>query len=64
MELCIVVPHVDYQRLRRDRLGESSAEIHPHVEVVRERQCERFSKIESLTIVSNSNLRVAEVRLF
>jgi magnesium chelatase family protein len=62
MDIHIEVPRVDYQKLSSDRLGEASADIRAHVEAARERQCVRFAK--SVNMVSNSDMRVAEVRQF
>ncbi len=53
---------MDYDKLRSDRLGESSADIRARVEAARARQRVRFA--DSVNIVSNSDMRVAEVRQF
>ena len=53
---------MDYEKLRSDRLGESSAEVRARVEAARERQRVRFAN--SVNIASNSDMRVAEVRQF
>ncbi len=55
---------MDYQKLSSDRLGESSEAIRPRVEAARQKQRERFSKIQSSNIVANSDMRVAEIRQF
>jgi magnesium chelatase family protein len=52
---------VDYEKLSSDRLGESSASIRKRVQAARKRQRVRF---EGTDVVSNSNMRVAEVRKF
>ncbi len=62
MDIHIEVPRVDYEKLRSDRLGESSADIRARVEAARARQRSRFA--DSVNIVSNSDMRVAEVRQF
>jgi magnesium chelatase family protein len=53
---------VDYEKLSGDRLGESSADIRARVESARARQRVRFA--DAAGIVSNSDMRVAEVRQF
>ena len=62
IDIHIEVPRVDYEKLRSDRLGESSADIRARVESARERQRVRFA--DCVGIVSNSDMRVAEVRQF
>jgi magnesium chelatase family protein len=51
---------VDYEKLSSDRLGESFADIRARVESARARQRVRFA--EAVNVVSNSDMRVAEVR--
>ena len=55
------VPHMDYKKLSKDRLGELLASIWERVQAARERQRIRF---EGTDIVYNSDMRVAEVRKF
>jgi magnesium chelatase family protein len=55
---------VDYEKLRSDRLGESSETIRQRVEAARQRPRERFSKIKSLNVIANADMRVGEVRQF
>jgi magnesium chelatase family protein len=62
MDIHIEVPRVDYEKLSSDRLGESSADIRARVESARARQRVRFA--EAVNVVSNSDMRVAEVRQF
>ena len=62
IDIHIEVPAVDYEKLTSDRLGESSADIRARVQAARERQRLRFTN--SVGIVSNSDMRVAEVRKF
>jgi magnesium chelatase family protein len=62
IDIHIEVPRVDYDKLRSDRLGESSAEVRARVEAARDRQRQRFSS--SVNIACNSDMRVAEVRQF
>ena len=62
MDIHIEVPRVNYEKLSSDRLGESSADIRARVESARARQRLRFA--EAVNVVSNSDMRVAEVRQF
>ena len=62
MNIHIEVPRVDYEKLSSDRLGESSSDIRARVQSARERHLLRFS--DSVNIISNSDMRVAEVRQF
>ncbi len=62
IDIHIEVPSVDYEKLSSDRLGESSSDIRARVQSARERQLLRFS--DSVNIISNSDMRVAEVRQF
>ncbi len=62
IDIHIEVPRVDYEKLRSDRLGESSADIRARVEAARDRQRKRFAN--SVDIASNADMRVAEVRQF
>ena len=62
MDIHIEVPRVDYEKLSSDRLGESSADIRARVESARARQRVRFA--EAVNVVSNSDMRVTEVRQF
>jgi magnesium chelatase family protein len=69
IDIHIEVPRVDYAKLSSDRLGEASANIRQRVQAARQRQLERFSSqsreaLHSSGIVSNADMRVAEVRQF
>jgi len=62
---------VDYQKLSSDRLGESSDAIRKRVQSARDCQTARFTnpdskktKHESMNVVSNADMRVAEIRQF
>jgi magnesium chelatase family protein len=57
----IEVPRVDYEKLRSDRLGESSASIRERVQAARECQRVRFGGTD---IACTSDMRVTEVRQF
>src|SRR5262245_52391188 len=60
----IEVPSVDYEKLNGDRLGESSETIRKRVQVARNIQLARFSKIGSSNIVANADMHVGEIRQF
>ena len=62
IDIHIEVPSVDYEKLSSDRLGESSSDIRSRVQSARERQRLRF--VNSVDIINNSDMRVAEVRKF
>ena len=63
-DIHIEVPCVDYEKLSGDRLGETSEAIRKRVQVARNIQLVRFSKIESSKIVANADMRVGEIRQF
>ncbi len=64
IDIHVEVPRVDYAKLSSARLGEASAEIRKRVQAARQRQLERFARIEAANIVCNADMRVAEVRQF
>ncbi|MEW6403755.1 MAG: ATP-binding protein [Chloroflexota bacterium] len=72
IDIHIEVPRVDYEKLRGDRLGESSVSIRQRVQVAREIQRARFSnpstgsgqRLQSSDIVCNADMRVGEIRQF
>ena len=71
IDIHIKVPRVDYQKLSSDRLGESSEAIRKRVQAARDRQTARFTnfdskktKHESMNVISNADMRVAEIRQF
>ena len=51
-------------QLGSDRLGESSETIRKRVQAARDLQHQRFSKDGSSDIISNADMRVAEIRQF
>jgi len=57
----IEVPHIDYQKLTDDRLGESSANAQSRVEAARDRQQQHFHGIK---IHSNNEMIPTLVRKF
>jgi magnesium chelatase family protein len=66
IDIHIEVPRVDYEKLSGDRLGETSEVIRQRVQAARERQTARFANLNSrnANIVSNADMRVAEIRQF
>ena len=58
------VPRVDYEKLRGDRLGESSETIRARVQASRDIQNKRFSSNGASDIVCNADIRVGEIRQF
>jgi magnesium chelatase family protein len=64
IDIHIEVPRIDYEKLSADRVGETSASIHAHVQAARDLQTRRFSNIESSDIVCNADMRVGEIRQF
>lgn len=70
IDIHIEVPHVDYEKLSSDRLGESSAAIRLRVEVARQIQRKRFAGLnhedgaKGNSITCNTDMRIAEVRKF
>ena len=71
IDIHIKVPRVDYQKLSSDRLGESSEAIRKRVQAARDRQTARFTNLdskktkhESMNVISNADMRVAEIRQF
>ncbi len=61
IDIHVEVPRVEYEKLSSDRLGEASAVIRERVLRARERQQARFA---ALDIISNAEMRPAEVREF
>ena len=66
IDIHIEVPRVQYEKLSDARLGESSAEIRARVETARDRQRQRFKGNEETSgdVLSNADMRPAEVRKF
>jgi len=63
IDIQIEMPRVDYEKLSRDRLGESSESIRARVQMARGLQTKRFSNNAS-DIVCNADMRVGEIRQF
>jgi len=64
IDIHIEIPRVDYEKLSNDRLGETSESIRKRVQATWNIQLARFSKIGSLNIVANADMRVGEIRQF
>lgn len=62
IDILIEVPRVDYEKLSRDRMGETSDTIRKRVQAAREVQNKRFGGLTN--IVCNADMRIAEVRKF
>ena len=63
IDIHIEVPRVDFEKLSDNRRGESSETIRSRVEKARQKQRERFAKIDN-GVMTNADMRVAEVRQF
>ncbi len=61
VDIFIEVPHVDYEKLADDKLGEPSAQVQPRVKAARSRQLERFA---GTRLTHNAEMTPAEVREF
>jgi magnesium chelatase family protein len=61
VNIFVEVPHIDYEKLADDRLGESSAKVQKRVEAARSIQRRRF---EGTAIASNAEMTPTEVREF
>ena len=61
VDIFIEVPHVDYEKLADDRLGEPSREVRGRVEAARSRQLERF---KGTKLTGNAEMTPTEVREF
>ena len=60
IDIHVEVPHVDYEKLAGNSLGESSASVRTRVEAARERQRERFAGTK---MYANADMGPAEVRV-
>ena len=59
MDIFIEVPHIDYEKLADDRLGEPSENVQARVVAARARQTER---LKGTGLTTNADLTAAEVR--
>ena len=64
IDIHIEVPHVDYEKLRGDRMGETSESIRARVQAARNIQLARFAGNSLSDIVCNADMRVGEIRQF
>ena len=65
IDIHVEVPRVDYEKLSGDRLGETSETIRERVQAARDKQRERFSKLDSKhPVFCNADMRVGEIRQF
>ncbi|HEX2698286.1 MAG TPA: ATP-binding protein, partial [Anaerolineales bacterium] len=64
IDIHVEVPRVEYQKLSDDRLGEPTEMIRQRVQAARDIQRQRFADVDSLSIVCNADMRVAEIRQF
>ncbi|MFC1916097.1 YifB family Mg chelatase-like AAA ATPase [Chloroflexota bacterium] len=61
VDIFIEVPHIDYEKLTDDRLGEPSDKVQTRVKAARSRQLERF---EGTRLTCNAEMTPTEVREF
>ena len=61
MDIFVEVPHIDYEKLADDRLGEKSDKVQTRVKAARSRQRERFN---GTRLTSNTEMTPIEVREF
>jgi magnesium chelatase family protein len=69
IDIHIEVPRVDFEKLSSDRVGETSASIRRRVQAARDIQTQRYSNTrnsnsDSLNIMCNADMRLAEIRKF
>ncbi len=61
VDIFVEVPHIDYEKLTDERLGEPSRVVQERVTAARRRQLQRF---ENTNLTSNSEMTPAEIREF
>jgi magnesium chelatase family protein len=61
VDIFIEVPHIDYEKLADDRLGEKSERVQARIETARARQLERF---RGTKLTGNAEMTPSEVREF
>ena len=61
VDIFVEVPHIDYEKLADDRLGEKSEKVQARVKAARSRQQKRF---EGTRLASNTEMTPTEVREF
>ena len=61
VDIFVEVPHIDYEKLSDDRLGETSDKVQTRVKAARSRQLKRF---EGTRLTCNAEMTPAEIREF
>ncbi len=61
VDIFVEVPHIDYEKLTDDRLGERSEKVQARVTAARSRQLKRFKETR---LTSNNEMTPAEIREF
>jgi magnesium chelatase family protein len=61
VDIFVEVPHIDYEKLTDDRLGERSDKVQARVNAARSRQLKRFKET---ILASNSDMTPTEIREF
>ena len=61
VDIFVEVPHINYEKLADDRLGEQSEKVQGRVKTARSQQLKRF---EGTTLTSNAEMTPTEVREF
>jgi magnesium chelatase family protein len=61
VDIFVEVPHIDYEKLTDDRLGEPSEKVRDRVTAARARQLQRFKESR---LTSNAEMTPAEIREF
>jgi magnesium chelatase family protein len=73
IDIHVDVPRVNYEKLSSDRLGEPSHLVRERVETARQRQRDRFQKLQEMdggkqpsgkTLLCNADMGPAEIRQF
>jgi magnesium chelatase family protein len=64
IDIHIEVPRVDYEKLSGNKVSETSENIRQRVQAARNIQQTRFKNPNSSNIVSNADMRIAEIRQF
>ncbi len=59
VDIFVEVPHIDYEKLTDDRLGETSAKVQERVTEARERQLARY---KGMRITCNAEMTATEIR--
>jgi len=61
VDIFVEVPHIDYEKLADDRLGERSEKVQARVNAARSRQLKRFA---GTRLTSNAEMTPTEIREF